>query len=104
MQAENSGLIGQLSIRVERLEETMAYLEAKEKDLRTIVIEGFESIDAQFSEVHKVLKGHDELIDTLAIEMHEKTKKIDTKLDILNGNMNKLMGNMGKIMHALAID
>lgn len=85
----------------------MATLEAKEKDLRTIVIDGF-------AQVREQLNAHEEQIDTLAIEvqslrteMHKGFDRVDNRIDRLEKKMDSkfdaVHGKLDLILNALAL-
>ncbi len=85
----------------------MATLEAKEKELRTIVTDGFVSMETQFSEVRNQLNAHEEQIDTLAIEVQSLRSEMNQRFDKLEKKMdNKLdtvHGKLDLILNALAL-
>lgn len=100
---EHDLIIGNILMR-------MAKIEAKEKDLRTVVTDGFAEmrdkfakVDTQFQWVrdgfatmnHK-FKQVDDQIDLLATEMVLRTDRLEKRMD-------KIDGKLDRIMQALAI-
>ncbi len=79
------------------LTERMATLEAKEKDLRTITMDGFAEMrtkfqwvedgfarmDKEFQLVHKKFAQHEEQIDFLAVELVNRTDRLEKKFDAM---------------------
>lgn len=79
----------------------MATLEAKEKDLRTIVTDGFARMDSEFKSVRKEMRErfaeHEEQIDTLAVslnnmheEMNQRFGRLETRVDSLEEKFDKM--------------
>lgn len=68
----------------------MASLEAKEKELHTIVIDGFSEMRAKFSQV-------DEQIDFLAVELVTRTDRLEKRME-------KMDRKLDLILNALAVN
>lgn len=89
----------------------MATLEAKEKELRTIVTDGFSRMDQKFAE-------HEDQIDTLAIEvqnlrteMNQRFDRVDHRFDQMDyrflkieNRLNSMDPKLDLILNALAIN
>ncbi|MBI4122359.1 MAG: hypothetical protein HY461_03430 [Parcubacteria group bacterium] len=91
-QGESSMTMLQVLSRVSALEKAVDKLQTNEKDIRTLIKEGFASMDEKFA-------WHDEQIDTLAIEINV----IHKILGSIKLGQDKINVKLDRILDALAL-
>ncbi len=82
--------------RLQRLETDMSVLQGKEKDLRTVVADGFAKADHFAVWTRNQFVRLEDQIDALAIVTNDRFDGLERRMDKMDGRMDKLDGRMGQ--------